>query len=144
MSGGCIDALSVVGASGMLAAAARPLTAVAPANSAADSMKPRRDIMIVLRSTSSMSTRPTFRSIHRSRSFGSRISGAASHDNSLEVAVREPEIAFCFYCGHGRVEPLPRLREQRKHIDLHGAIAQRRFVGDDLPQRQDFALIMRS
>ena len=42
----------------------------------------------------------------------------------------------------GRGDALARFGEQREHVDLHGVVAQQRFVRDDLAQRQDFALIV--
>ena len=42
-----------------------------------------------------------------------------------------------------RGNALPRLGEQREDVDLHGVVAQQRFVRDDLAERQDLALVMR-
>ena len=56
--------------------------------------------------------------------------------------VGEPEIALGFDRGDGGGDALARLGQQREHVDLHGVVAQQRFVRDDLAQRQHLALVV--
>src|ERR1700738_5377365 len=93
-SGGCIVALSMIGASGMLAAWARPLIAVALASAVAVPRKLRRDSMafsILL---------PSRGCLGRDRGTGLywRCPGPAVH-GGLQFRLCEPELALGFDGG---------------------------------------------
>src|SRR6266436_9480478 len=138
--GGCMVVAFVLGASGMLAACTRPLTAVALASTAAVPRKLLREIIVF----SPCSTCARLAGGYRRGvcSFMSVARPAAARDGRLEVHSGQPEVALRLDRGDGRCNALPCLRKQRKDVDQHRVIAEQRFVGDDLTQRQDLALIM--
>src|SRR5436190_17073500 len=130
----------VLGASGMLAAWTRPLTALALARTAAVPRKPLREIIDYPPSSTSAGVAASYG--HRVCSFISVARSAAAGDRRLKVDSCEPEITLRLDRGDGRGNALARLRKQRKDVDQHRVVAKQRFVGDDLAQRQDLTLIM--
>src|SRR5262245_4593642 len=140
-SGGCMVLVVVVGASGMLAACTRPLTALALASTAAEPRKPLRDNMLLSFFKPSVLAGFTGRLRHGAGSFAPP-TRAAARDGSLEVGGREPEPAPGVDCRHGCGDALACFRQQREHVDLHRVVAKQRFVRDDPAQRQHLALVM--
>ena len=48
-----------------------------------------------------------------------------------------------FEAGDRGGDALPLLGQQREDVDLHGAVTQGHFIGNDFAQRQHFALVVR-
>src|SRR5712671_6719994 len=118
--------VAVVGASGMLAAWMRPLTALAPASTAAVPRSPRREIMWL--SFELVPARFSGRFRHGFRSVPAAARHPASGNRSLQVGGREPEVALGLDRRDRRRDALARLRQQREHVDQHGVVTKQRFV----------------
>src|SRR5215471_6062651 len=121
----------VLGASGMLAACTRPLTALAVASTAAVPRKPLREIM---GSSLSLPARLAGRCGHGVCSFVPVARPASAGDRRLEVHGCQPEVALRLDRRDRRRNALSRLRKQRKYVDEHRIVAKQRFVRDDLAQ----------
>src|SRR5687768_5632975 len=106
-------AASMVGASGIAAACTRPLTAVAPASTAAEPNKFLREIIVCAPScVLALMCAAAFgwRARH-GRGFAPRRHPAAHHSDR-EVHGREPKIALRLNAGVDRSGALPHFREQ--------------------------------
>src|SRR5215475_26394 len=116
----------------MAAACARPLTAFAPARTAVAPNSVLRDSMSIslflFTRSRSCRTRPSRQRV--------AVNIAATANRSVEIGAGQPEITLRFDGGDIHRHPLPRLGQQRKNIDLHGAITQQGLVGDRPTQRQ--------
>src|SRR5262245_1466377 len=114
-----MTAARMLGASGMAAACARPLTTEAPASTAAEPMNPLRDIM--------MGPPDIFLSLlsgrrgHRAaRAVAGFASGSAADDGGAEIDAGEPERPLGLDRRDGHVDALARFGEQREYVDQHG------------------------
>src|SRR5690349_4395924 len=115
-----MTALSMLGASGMAAACTRPLTAPAPASTAAVPRKPLRDNMVRLLCDSMGGGG----GLDRRRGARLRHCGvAAADDGGEQIGAGEPEVALGVDRRDGRIDALPCLGQQRELIELHGAVA---------------------
>src|SRR6516162_6044520 len=116
----------VVTTSGIAAACARPLTAAAPARTAAAPMRLRREIIdcLLVMSVSGCETRQNACCFRRFR--------ATADYHSRQVGACEPEIANRIDCCSVGSEFLLGFDKKREHVDLHGPVAQHQLVRDDL------------
>src|SRR5262249_59559283 len=127
----------VLGASGMLAACTRPLTAVALASPAAVPRKPLREIMIVSLTCAGLAG--GYR--HGVCSFLSVARSAAAGERCLELHRCQPEVALGLNRRDGRRHALARLCPPRKNVDQHRGVAKQRVVGDGTSEPPDVTSI---
>src|SRR6266545_7875083 len=99
----------VLGASGIFAASPRPLTALAPASTAAVPRKPRREIMLL---SFSVPAGFAWRFGHRPCCFIPRPGHPAAGDGRAQVRSRKPKVSLGVDRRGGRHDPLARFRQQ--------------------------------
>src|SRR6266436_7421217 len=127
------------GASGMLAAWARPLIAVALASAVAVPRKLLRDNMGFSISVSAAAGRLGGR---RGTGFLLGVRATAAVDRGLQFRLCQPEVALGLDRRAQRRDALPRLGQQGEHVDLHAAEAKLHFIRDDLAKWQNLPLIV--
>src|ERR671913_118025 len=109
-------AASMVAASGMAAACTRPLTAVAPASTAAEPNKFLREIMLCAPSSVvSLIPPPPLGGPARHGSSFARSRDAAAHHGHSKIHGREPKLPLRLDAGVDRCRALPHLGQQRKN-----------------------------
>src|SRR5689334_16650289 len=121
----------VVGASGIAAACARPLTIDAPTSATAEPVrKLRRESMVL--SFQLIAARSAC--VSDDCAIEPAQASAAKHSDG-KIGVSQPEIALGFDARHLGRCIVPRCFEQRESVDLHGVILQLRLLGDGLAKR---------